>query len=284
MTSKPNPPGDPTGRRARREAARRDGRSSTRLRSAATVAPKPAWQSPMALMTIGAVLVGIVIVAFVALNSGAKKPTVGVNTPLELTDTTLADGMSIGKADAPVVLDVWSDYQCPGCRAWAVATEAKLSKTYVADGRLRINYRDYAFLDGSTATKESHDAATAARCAGAQGQYWKYHDYLYANQSGENLGAFSRDRLDAIAQAIGLDMTAFGTCYSDPATRTAVEEETASAAAVPVKGTPTLVLNGEKFEFQFVPTFEEMSAKLDALLGGSASPVPSSSPAPSPTP
>ena len=51
---------------------------------------------------------------------------------------------------------------------------------YGADGRVRLEYRDFAFIG-----EESFDAAVCARCAEGQGRRWQYADYLFVNQSGE---------------------------------------------------------------------------------------------------
>jgi protein-disulfide isomerase len=57
---------------------------------------------------------------------------------------------------------------------------------YVKTGKMLFVYRDFPFLG-----TESFKSAEAARCAGDQGKFWEYHDYLYSHQNGENEGAFS---------------------------------------------------------------------------------------------
>ena len=80
----------------------------------------------------------------------------------------------------------------------------------------------------------------SAVCADKQGKFWAFHSYLYANQDGENEGAFSAPRLRILAGAAGLDLTAWDSCIADPAIRTEVEAESAAARAAGVTGTPTL--------------------------------------------
>ena len=76
-------------------------------------------------------------------------------------------------------------------------------------GEAAFVWRDFAFLG-----EESIRAAEAARCAGEQGKFWEYHDYLFnyiwdnyysKNISGENVGAFSDRNLKSFAAALGLD-------------------------------------------------------------------------------
>jgi len=125
----------PATRQERREAARRD----QRLASARTVAvKKPAWQSPMALITAGAVVVGLVVVVLV---SGVLSPkaTVGsLISPLRPTPVSLVDPTNpraLGQANAPVKVEIWSDFQCPACDTFATTIEPDLIDQYVATGK-----------------------------------------------------------------------------------------------------------------------------------------------------
>jgi protein-disulfide isomerase len=231
-------------RHDRREAARRD----QRLAAARTAAPKPAWQSPMVLLSVGAVAVGIVVVLIASGVLGGKGGSstgdllVPIRpTPVELVDVT--NPRALGPADAPVTIEVWSDFQCPACGFFAKSIEPDLIDEYVRTGDVNLIYRDMAFIDNSE-KGESHQAAAAARCSGDQGKFWQYHDYLFENQNGENKGAFDRATLDQIATAVGLDMNAFGSCMSNDATVQAVSAETAQGTTAGVVSTPTLAING----------------------------------------
>ena len=135
--------------------------------------------------------------------------------------------------------------------------EPRLIREYVAAGRLRIVFRDYAFLG-----QESLDAAAAARAAGEQGAFWPYHDWLFANQAGENRGAFRREVLVEIARRVGLDVARFERDLDDPATAAAVAAERDAAASVPVNSTPTLVLNGQVIEGGLA--WETLAVAIDA--------------------
>jgi protein-disulfide isomerase len=275
----------PPTRRDRREAARRD----RRLAEARTSAPKPAWQSPMVLITVAAVAVGLVVVL---LASGVLGGRGGGSTgellipirptPPELVDPT--NSRAVGPADAPVTVEVWSDFQCPACGLWARQVEPDLVDEYVKAGTVRLLYRDFAFLDGGNPSGESQQAAAAARCAGDQGTFWPYHDYLYENQDGENKGAFSRERLDEIATAVGLDMAAFGSCMSGSAATDAVKAETGQGRQAGVGSTPTLAINGVLQRAGALPMEDTGSGPglrtlIEAELA-KASPSPSATPVP----
>jgi protein-disulfide isomerase len=284
----------PSSRRDRREAARRD----QRLTNARTAAPKPAWQSPMVLFSVGAVAVGLVIVLLASgVLAGRGNGSTGDlllpirPTPPELIDPTNA--RAVGPAEAPVTIEVWSDFQCPACGLFARQIEPDLIEEYVRDGSVRLVYRDFAFIDGGKPSGESQQAAAAARCAGEQGKFWQYHDYLMENQDGENEGAFNRERLDEIASAISLDTSAWGSCMDDsdaPEEATAAETEQGRVAGV--TSTPTLSINGVMQRAGAIPMADTSSgpglrtlidaelAKVSPAPGASASPAPSATPVP----
>ena len=274
----------PAKRQERREAARRD----QRLASARTVAVnKPAWQSPMALITAAALVVGLVVVV---LASGVLSPkaTVGsLISPLRPTPTSLVDPTNpraIGQASAPVKVEIWSDFQCPACDTFATTIEPDLISQYVATGKAYVVYRDFAFIDRGAADGESQQAAAAARCVGDK--FWPFHDYLFENQNktGENKGTFSAAFLASVADAVRADRTAYDACMANGAADmvAAVNAETAQGAAAGVSQTPTIALNGKLLPGGAQP-MTTLGPAIDALIAA-ASPAPAASPAASGAP
>ena len=61
---------------------------------------------------------------------------------------------------------------------------------------------------------ESVEAAAGARCAAEQDGYWPFQDWVFANQNGENEGAFAAARLTSMASAAGLDVTTWKACVA----------------------------------------------------------------------
>lgn len=105
-------------------------------------------------------------------------------------DSSVANGVTIIE---------YADFQCPFCGKFFKEIGETLIKDYVDAGKVRFVYRDFAFLG-----TESTRAAEAARCAGDQGKYWEYHDYLYNHQNGENQGNFSDLYLKSFAGELKL--------------------------------------------------------------------------------
>ena len=266
----PDDEDDPVTRSAATSSSRRERRAIERAervrdRSHANVtARRPAWRSPFALVSVAAVAVAaVVIVAF-----GAKPPSTdaGLILPNVSYPAELVDGDTVGRADAPVVVEVYSDFQCPVCGRFAKEFMPRLLTEFVADGRLRIVSRDIDIL-GRTPS-ESLAAAVGAACAGEQGRYWAFHDVLFWNQAGENRGAYAPDRLALMADRLGLDRAAWDACVADPARAAAVSTTTAAALAKGINATPTLSINGQVFR-GLPQSYDALAAAITQLAGAS---------------
>jgi protein-disulfide isomerase len=240
-------------------------------------------RSPLVVITLAAVTIGVVgLVANLLLSQPRSAAT--LVDPAEPAPAALASGWSLGQADAKVTVDVYADFQCPNCRAYAEQVEPRLVNLYVRPGSARMVFHDLAFLGtASDPTKdESVQAAVAARCAEEQGKFWTYQEYLFANQGPvENGGTYTRALFDAIADKVGLTRSTFDSCLADPARTKAVQADTSAAISGGIHGTPTLIVNGTTVASWGLQT---VSDAIDAALGGAgvgASPGPSSSPGPS---
>jgi protein-disulfide isomerase len=126
-------------------------------------------------------------------------------------------------------------------------------------GRVRLIFKDrpLAIHPGARAAHE------AARCAGAQGRYWEYHDRLFTGQQ-----AFGHENLLAHASALGLDRGAFARCVEERRFGPDVEADVDQAAALGVFATPTLFVNGRRVE-GLVPLEELRSIIEEALEAAS---------------
>jgi protein-disulfide isomerase len=104
-------------------------------------------------------------------------------------------------------------------------------------GQVRLVFKDFPLASHERA----RPAAEAARCAGALGKFWPYHDRLFTNQP-----RFARDELVQYAIEVGLDRVSFTRCLDDRRFRAAVDADIAEGRAAGVRGTPTFFVNGEK--------------------------------------
>jgi protein-disulfide isomerase len=145
-----------------------------------------------------------------------------------------------GDQNAPVTLIEFSDFQCPYCGKFATETEQQIYDQYIKTGKLRFGYIHFTFLG-----QESQWAAEASECANDQNAFWAYHDYLFAHQSGENLGAFNKDNLKKFAVTLNLNADQFNQCLDSGKYTDMVKSQTSMAQSLGVSSTPTMVINGK---------------------------------------
>jgi protein-disulfide isomerase len=212
---------------------------------------------------VGLALVLALVLILVNLPDDSDAPLPAVAVAAEPYPGVPTEGRSLGDPNAPVTVIEFGDYQCPGCGQFAQAVEPRLVEEYVATGLVRFEFRDYSFLDDRVDGSESDDAAEAAFCAADQGQFWRFHATLYANQYGENQGAFDRDRLGAMAEGIGLDTARFDACLNDGAHADGVAAMNDEAAALGLGGTPSFVVNGTVIDYS---GYDSLKAAIDAEL------------------
>ena len=160
-------------------------------------------------------------------------PLAPAQPPPPTTATVSLSGPSIGKADAPLVLVEFTDYQCPYCKRFQEQTMPDLLRKYVDTGKLRIVSRNLPLPFHINA----EPAAQAALCAGQQGKYQPMRDNLFA-RSGDLIAS---NLLNA-AESSRLDLTQFTNCLSVKTFAGQVQQDSKDAAAVGITGTPSFVL------------------------------------------
>jgi protein-disulfide isomerase len=164
----------------------------------------------------------------------AVPPTPVAPAPPEKVQMNVGNGWyAIGRADAPVTLVEFADFQCPFCKKFHSEAYAELKKNYIDTGKVRFVSRDLPLEFHAFALK----AAEAARCAGDQQKYWELRDALYANAAPVNDEVISK-----AAETISLDKAAFQTCLSSEKYKAEVQKDASEAAALQISGTPTFVL------------------------------------------
>ena len=270
-----DPDHQPTPRQRRRAAAqqRAAGRTGSTGRPGATATRPSVWRSPLVVVTAVAAVAMVALIAVLVVTSNSGRGTasgeLGLVRPPDSQLAEYEDGEALGPADAPVVLEVYSDYQCPVCGRFGREYVPRLTTDFVAAGSLRIVERSIAILDPAGGS-ESLDSATAASCAARQGKHWAYHDYLMWNQVGENEGAFRRERLYAMADRLGLAEAAFRTCLDDATVRDPIVARTQEAGAAGINSTPTFVVNGERVVG--LVAYDDLAALIQAKLDAAPAP------------
>jgi protein-disulfide isomerase len=232
-------------------------------------------------MTIAGIAVGVLIVVVVAAGQLGGRATGRLSDPGFQYPAAIVDGSNLGAVGAPVVMQVYEDYQCPVCAKYSLDVEPSLVSEYVTAGQLRIEHNDIAILGLGGDEDESMITAKGAFCANEQGKYWPYAHWIYSNQLSENRGDFNTDRVTQIAVAAGVEEQAFSSCLASEAALTAVAETTSKALGLGINSTPTTYIGGQ--QIVGLKSVAEFSALIEAELA-KASGAPAASPSASTTP
>lgn len=181
--------------------------------SAATVVAAKDYSNlytPAAILLAGA-LIGVGIYFGLARQgtTGGAAPQVAVN----IKDVKTDGDPYIGKADAPVVLAYWFDYQCPYCKSVDVGGVPQISikpsfptlvKDYVDTGKLKIVFKDYAFLGEDSITAALYEHAIWKLYPS---KFYEWHMAMFKAQDEEGDQGFGDEAsiLTLIKKIPGLD-------------------------------------------------------------------------------
>src|SRR5207249_8168664 len=107
-----------------------------------------------------------------------------------------------GRADAPVTLVEFGDFQCPPCANLSDPIN-QLERDYRS--RLRVVFRHFPLANH----QHAREAALASEAAGLQRRFWEMHDTLYREQETWTKAPNVRELFESYAGTIGLDVDQF---------------------------------------------------------------------------
>jgi protein-disulfide isomerase len=173
----------------------------------------------------------------------------------------LANDNALGNPDAPVKIEVFSDFQCIHCYDYYENVEAAIVDQYVPTGQVYYVYRSFGPFLGP----ESQASAEAAYCAGEQNKFWEYHDTIFANYSSSNAGGYSTSNLIAFAETAGLDEAEFRSCFNGGTYANRVNQDYIEGQSMGATGTPAIFINGQ-LAFAGAPSVADFQNAIEAAL------------------
>jgi protein-disulfide isomerase len=162
---------------------------------------------------------------------------------------------SLGDPNAPVKVEVFSDFNCSHCLDYEQTQEPSLISTYVVPGNVYYTFISYAFLRPDSLT-----AAEAAYCAMDQDKFWEYKAILFANIGGTNVEPYSNTYLNAYAKALDMDTRAFKQCLDQGKYTQRIQDDLTYGKGLGVTGTPYFSVNGK------IVTRDLLSSTIDEAL------------------
>lgn len=176
------------------------------------------------------------------LTAGPQAPIPGVVLPAGAS----ASGITLGKANAPVSIDLYVDFQCPFCQKFEAGSAATLDQM-IASGQARVTYHPLSFFDRFSTTRYSSRAAAAAGCAIDAQVYPRFQALLFQEQPPEGGNGLTDQRIIDIGRQAGAS-DQFGACVRAGRYARWISTVTEQATRAGINSTPMLQVNGETIE------------------------------------
>ncbi len=163
-------------------------------------------------------------------SSSSQIPLSSENTPQTILDS---------KSSKTLLVEEFSDIECPACRRFAPEYEAVESEF---SGKVIFKYYHFPL---EQIHPLAYPSSIAVECMGALAGQEKRNQYLHMLFAAKS---YSSEVISSTALTFGVDMNAFETCRKEEQTKNIVKAHIKEAISRGVRATPTLFINGEKIE------------------------------------
>jgi protein-disulfide isomerase len=164
-----------------------------------------------------------------------------------------AEDHILGSINAPVILTEYGDFDCPHCAIAHVFIKKLVQKF---KDQLAFVFRHFPL---SKVHENASIAALSSEAAANQGKFWEMHDMMLENQS-----KLSTSYLLRIAERLGLEMKSFKRDTHDEKLAAKVEAQFESGIRSGVNGTPSLYINGAKYNGAY--DLDSLSSAIEAAI------------------
>ena len=208
-----------------------------------------------------------------SVNSSAKSEPSIIPTPVAVTKaasrppavggvTDVDPHKAFGSKNAPVTMEVFSDFQCPACKTLFTTTNRRLMDDYVSSGKVYLIHRDFPL----SMHAYSRVAARYARAAAQLGKNESVEQALFQNQEKwEQTGDVDGTVAAILSPA---EMAKVRALVKGGTLDAAIDKDYALGMTYRVNQTPTTVFHckGQTYPYSGVMTYDILKTFLDQLL------------------
>lgn len=204
-------------------------------------------------------------------NASAKKtaahkesdaPTISTTTISVGGVNDIDPAKAFGSKSAPVVVEIFSDFQCPACRALFLNTTQKVMDNYVNTGKIYLVHRDFPLpmhAYSRVAASYARAAAHIGKCEAVEMALFQNQDKWEANGDVKGtvasvLSPAEMKKVEAIVESKQLEPL--------------IEKDKAIGQTFPVTQTPTTVFhaNGQTYPYAGTLNYDVLKDFLDQLV------------------
>ncbi len=219
------------------------------------------------MLASAVIIAGVIIAGAILLKDSTPRetpilPDTSVNAP-DFGDIVIrpvsANEHIIGNKTAEVVVVEYSDTECPYCKVF----HETMHKIIEENDDVAWVYRHYPIPELHPKAPREAEATECAWEQGGNTAFWKYIDRVFATTPSNN--KLEDSELGNIAQAIGLNTSAFHTCLESGKYKNKVNADIEDGRNAQANGTPysLILVNGQVVDN--IPGAQPYEAVLERL-------------------
>ena len=168
----------------------------------------------------------------------------------------------LGDADAPVKIVEFGDYKCPVCKNFNDTNFPQIQEKYIETGIAAFYFMNDPFINVDS-NRSALFAETVYQELGNEA-FWKFHEQLYKKQPEDSkyeaidlyTESFLKDTLKEVTNDTSANKVM--EAFQQKKAKSALEQDLLHVKNLKVDGTPTLFINGKKFEGNTWDEFNQM--------------------------
>jgi protein-disulfide isomerase len=205
-------------------------------------------------------LVAVCILAFIFLGNHAEKQKESNANKIDYSNQPF-----LGEKSAPVSIIEFGDYKCPNCKNFDETVVPIIQKELVDTGKAKFYFMNDSFINVDS--ERSAKYAESVYAVLGNDMFWKFHDLLFKKQPEdtkyEKIDLFDEKFLNETLKEVASesDVNKVVEHFQAKKSDDAWKKDMDYAGELGVTGTPTIFVNGKKFEGQTIDDLKEMVAK-----------------------
>lgn len=191
-------------------------------------------------------LIAVIIIGFIFLANGKKDEDTAVN------EIDYKSQPYLGEKSAPVQIVEFGDYKCPVCKTFEEQFFPSIQSELIDTGKAQFYFMNYSFINVDS-TRSAKFAESVYQELGNE-TFWEFHELLFDKQPAdlkyEKQDVFTDKFLEETLKEIAndKDVKKVVTSFKSKKSEDQWNKDMELADELGVTGTPSLFVNGKKFE------------------------------------